>query len=620
MSKIECKSCGAALPLISPDRTVKCEYCGLEQSVPDTEVRTENLFEKANNQRRFQQFDEAMETYRSILKIQPNSSEAFWGLCQCRYGVEYVTDPSDGEVKPTCNRMHREMITEDVDYKEALANAGYFVQDYYRKIAEYLAGVQRTFFQLEKNARPYDIFICYKETNERGGRTRDSIHAEVIYEELVKEGYRVFFSRRTLQDVSGEQYEGHIYRALSSARVMLLLASKAEYVESVWMKNEWSRYEYQMQQAPEKKLMLLYRDFDPSVLPERLAKLQGLDMKRWDFQTILRERLKDIFSLKVQPQQEEGKENDDEFSELLKKAEDALKKKRYREAEELFEKARDYDPEDSKLLWGICRARGRGRCMPYTEQKDVLSMEFILAFRYATEEEKASYEEELRKRGKADWEKCEQLLAQQQKKSGSHGISGNRSPAAKLTISEEQSVPEAELYSGSMVHAENDCEDALQKKHALFEQKRKQLEIRRDKISLKNTVIYLAVLAVYFCIRIWVVPKLIANDFIGMAVHGAALFFLLLVWWCTYNDSFLVNIRPLAGVRFFQSLLGFLPVIIMAAAYVYLIVLNNRRCFTLLSCLFALITVMNAVINFITWILFCFEYKKICIGLSRTKN
>ena len=63
-----------------------------------------------------------------------------------------------------------------------------------------------------------------------------------IYYQLTAEGYNVFFARITLEDKLGEQYEPYIFAALNSAKVMLVLGSKKEYFNAVWVRNEWSRF------------------------------------------------------------------------------------------------------------------------------------------------------------------------------------------------------------------------------------------------------------------------------------------------------------------------------------------------------------------------------------------
>ena len=53
----------------------------------------------------------------------------------------------------------------------------------------------------------FDVFLCYKESEEDGSRTKDSVLAQEIYYELTEEGRRVFFARITLEDKAGVEYE-----------------------------------------------------------------------------------------------------------------------------------------------------------------------------------------------------------------------------------------------------------------------------------------------------------------------------------------------------------------------------------------------------------------------------
>lgn len=70
--------------------------------------------------------------------------------------------------------------------------------------------------------------------------TIDRERGTELYEQLKARGLKVFFSHRTLK--TGEMFEPQIFAALNSAAAMILLLSNEEYINSVWLKNEWSRY------------------------------------------------------------------------------------------------------------------------------------------------------------------------------------------------------------------------------------------------------------------------------------------------------------------------------------------------------------------------------------------
>ena len=95
---------------------------------------------------------------------------------------------------------------------------------------------------------------------------------------MTDKGYRVFFSRISLEDKIGQMYEPYIFAALNSAKVMLAFGTKYEYFHSVWVKNEWSRFLKLMAKDKSKALVPCYKDLDPYDMPDEFKALQAQDM------------------------------------------------------------------------------------------------------------------------------------------------------------------------------------------------------------------------------------------------------------------------------------------------------------------------------------------------------
>ena len=284
MAVFKCKMCGGALE-ISEDITVaECEYCGSKQTVPTKkdEVIT-NLFNRANNLRLKNEFDKATEVYSKILNENDADAEAHWGLVLCKYGIEYIEDPKTYKRIPTCHRTQYTSVLSDSDYLAALENADAVSKEVYATEAREIAELQKSILAIVKDEKPFDVFICYKETDDTGKRTVDSTLANDIYYQLTKEGLRVFYAAITLEDKLGVEYEPYIFAALNSAKVMLAIGTKPEYFNAVWVKNEWSRYLGIMKTDREKMLIPCYRDMDAYDLPEEFAHLQAQDMSKIGF-------------------------------------------------------------------------------------------------------------------------------------------------------------------------------------------------------------------------------------------------------------------------------------------------------------------------------------------------
>lgn len=279
MSVIKCKMCGGDLELIEGSSVAVCEYCGSQQTVPaaDNEKKL-TLFARANRLRLACEFDKAAGVYESIVADFPTEAEAYWGLVLCRYGIEYVDDPATGKKIPTCHRSSFDSVMEDSDFEQALENADAVARRVYRDEAKAIEELRRGIVEVSGKEPPYDIFICYKETAEDGQRTVDSVIAQDVYDALTEKGYRVFFSRISLEDKLGTEYEPYIFAALHSAKIMLAFGTDYEYYNAVWVKNEWSRFLQLMTKDKSKHLIPCYKGIDAYDMPKEFAKLQAQDM------------------------------------------------------------------------------------------------------------------------------------------------------------------------------------------------------------------------------------------------------------------------------------------------------------------------------------------------------
>jgi hypothetical protein len=154
------------------------------------------------------------------------------------------------------------------DFQKALEFADGVSRHIYQEEARKIDTLCSNLIAFSAKEAPYDIFICYKETDDNGNRTPDSLLSQDIYEALTHKGYRVFFSRITLEDKLGEAYEPYIFAALNSAKIMLVVGTDPSHYQSVWVKNEWNRYLKLMSHDNSKHLFPCYKYISPSDLPK----------------------------------------------------------------------------------------------------------------------------------------------------------------------------------------------------------------------------------------------------------------------------------------------------------------------------------------------------------------
>ena len=364
MSIFKCKMCGGTIEFNPGDTVGVCDSCGTKQTLPRLDDdRKANLYDRANHFRRNNDFDKAAGIYEQILNEDNTDAEAYWSLVLCHYGIEYVEDPQSRKRIPTVNRAQFTSIFDDDNYKSALHYADGYQKELYEDEAKTINEIQKGILAISQKEEPFDVFICYKETDNSGRRTQDSVLANDLYHQLTQEGFKVFFSRITLEDKLGTAYEPYIFAALNSAKVMVVLGTKPEYFNAVWVKNEWSRYLSLVKNSNGKKMLIpAYKDMDPYDLPEEFSHLQAQDMSKLGFMQDLIRGIKKIVSAgasKAEVKETVAVGGNVNVEPLLERAFMFLEDGDWGEANEYCEKVLDQDPKNARAYLGKLMAECR---------------------------------------------------------------------------------------------------------------------------------------------------------------------------------------------------------------------------------------------------------------------
>lgn len=346
--------CGGNLEVQEGMTVCECEYCGSIQTVPQLDDEKKiNLFSRANRLRSACEFDKASGVYESIVSEFQEEAEAYWGLILCQYGIEYVDDPKTGRKIPTCHRSSFDSIMDDPNFEMVMEYSDSTSRAVYREEAKAIEELRKNIIEVSSKEDPYDIFICYKETDAMGERTIDSVIAQDVYDALIEKGYKVFFSRITLEDKLGQEYEPYIFAALNSAKIMLAFGTDYEYYNAVWVKNEWSRFLSLIEKGEKKTLIPCFKGIDAYDMPKEFARLQAQDMgKVGAIQDLLRgigkilgtnnKTISNGFTGTVSA----------EGSALDQRGNMALEDGDFEGAEGYFERALDVNPSDARAYLG----------------------------------------------------------------------------------------------------------------------------------------------------------------------------------------------------------------------------------------------------------------------------
>lgn len=415
MAIFKCKMCGGDLNVTDGASVCTCAYCGTKQTLPKLgDEKRVAMFERANYFWRNNEFDKAMGIYEMVLATDDTDAEAYWSIVLCRYGIEYVEDPKSHKRVPTVNRFQTKSILRDEDYLNAIRCANGYQRDIFETEAAHIDTIQKNISTISKEEKPYDVFICYKETDGTGARTYDSVYAQKIYDALSHEGLRVFFSRITLEDKIGTAYEPYIYAALHSAKVMLVVSLSAENMNAPWVKNEWDRYLSIAKQDSTKALIPCYKDMSPYDMPEEFTYLQAQDMGKIGFLQDLVRGVKKILATSaptLQTQERAVQTAGEKAKPLLERAYIFLEDGNWKKANQYAEKVLDLEPKNTDAY--LCKFLAAGEYLSFdrlqaetSELNKVvpLDADFFNAVEFANEKQKAQLDAFLDLRTEAQYQ------------------------------------------------------------------------------------------------------------------------------------------------------------------------------------------------------------------------
>lgn len=291
-----CKSCGGSVQRIGNNYV--CDYCGNRWEIDSG--NDIHAVDRANawSALRDGDFEKATALFEEIIVKENQNHEAYWGRALALGGIVYVTDLSENKKVPTCNNITEESFVNSKDVQKAISLAPADIAESYRKQAEYIEKVRVEWLEKASKEPAYDVFISFKDSDREHGieRTQDSIDAQDLYNALVADGYKVFFSRISLRDKISEQYEPYIYNAIKTAKVMIVFGEKPEYFNAVWLKNEWMRFKSRIEKGEKHKnsLVVVYKNMNPGDLPAVLRSRQCLNAADMTFLSDLTRHIKRV--------------------------------------------------------------------------------------------------------------------------------------------------------------------------------------------------------------------------------------------------------------------------------------------------------------------------------------
>ena len=283
--KFKCKTCGNPLDDLvaaSLNGLVECPSCYNVWTIPKKETSPEALqfLRMGEHDLDTCKFDDAFTAYKKAAELDPKEPEAYFGMALAQFKVQYLKDHVNNRVQPICHDIGDKKFTECNSYLRALLNATAEQRAEYEKKGEEIDYILGEFYKLQQSGKRYDCFICVKVTDDNTKQTtEDSKDADYIYRLLQDKGYKPFYSERELRNVTGADYEARILYALYTSECMLVVCRNEEYLQTPWVKNEYTRFLKLIgdEEKESDSITFVFNGTPVEKLPGRAGKIQGIN-------------------------------------------------------------------------------------------------------------------------------------------------------------------------------------------------------------------------------------------------------------------------------------------------------------------------------------------------------
>lgn len=279
-----CKSCGAPIDVSTAvGGVVECQWCGSKfQLAKSTDERALAFLRMGEHELDTCKFDDAYMAYQKAAECDKTEPEAFFGMALSEFKVQYLRDVVNNKLQPICHDVSQKEFADNNNFKQALALATAEQKEEYINKAKEIDYIRSKFYTF-KQSTDYDCFICVKVTD--GGRkTEDSDKANDIYYYLKDKGYKPFYSEREIQNKIGADYEATILYALHASKCMIVVCGNEEYLQTPWVKNEYTRFISLIDGGSKKadSVAIAWTGKVIERLPGQNGRLQGVDLAKPD--------------------------------------------------------------------------------------------------------------------------------------------------------------------------------------------------------------------------------------------------------------------------------------------------------------------------------------------------
>ncbi len=289
LTELLCKTCEARLdPGRAQNNVIFCEHCGNAYILPrkETSPKALSFLRMGEHELDVCKFDDALNAYEKAAEADKTEPEAYFGMALSEFKVQYLKDETADppHLQPICHEISEKRFTENKNFQRALSLASGAQKEAYEKKGDEIDRIRSEFLRLKESGLDYDCFLCVKVSSEDGGTTQDSHEALKLYHYLKERGYTPFYSEEEIKGRTGVDYEALILYALYTSECMLIVCSNEEYLQTKWVKNEYTRFAKMIVREGKEHdaITFVFRGKPIERLPGQDGKIQGIDLSKPD--------------------------------------------------------------------------------------------------------------------------------------------------------------------------------------------------------------------------------------------------------------------------------------------------------------------------------------------------
>lgn len=270
---------------LSEEKSIcECEYCGSRQTVPKLyRDKYAEIYNRACGLRFKTNFEGAEKLFSQLCEEFPDEPEGYWGKVLCHCGVLYEEEAVSGMKLPVCHRAYDISLKDDKDCCTALSLADSEQSAFYRREVSAIEMLRKEMLERVGTGILYDAYMCCRTKDADGSPSVDRLIADKIYEQLVKEGLRVFYFPETIGDKPEKDFETYISAAINCAAVLLVLSAEAESFAVPEFRREWSRCAAAARKDEGKLVITCIKDTDTGDVPAELCDYKIMDAAEMSF-------------------------------------------------------------------------------------------------------------------------------------------------------------------------------------------------------------------------------------------------------------------------------------------------------------------------------------------------